>query len=185
MSDLEKVMAAASFAAKKHTGQKRKGSDGEPYINHPVEVANLLVNVGKVEDVEVLTASLLHDTVEDCGVSYEEIAENFGGVVAGYVREVTDDKSLPKAERKRLQIEHAPHLSHGAKQIKLADKISNIRDVTDHPPEGWDLQRRREYVEWGENVVAGLRGANADLEKLFDETAEDARRKLSRSATQS
>ena len=179
MQDLAKIFRAASFAAKKHSQQKRKGSDGEPYINHPVEVANILTTAGGVTDTDVITAALLHDTVEDCDVSFEEIEERFGPQVAGYVRELTDDKSLPKAERKRLQIEHAPHLSHGAKQIKLADKISNIRDVTDNPPEGWDLQRRTEYVEWGENVVAGLRGANAGLEKLFDETVKDARASIS------
>jgi guanosine-3',5'-bis(diphosphate) 3'-pyrophosphohydrolase len=178
MKELGKIMRAASFAAQKHKDQKRKGSDGEPYINHPVEVANLLVNVGKVEDVDIITASLLHDTVEDCGVKVEEISKVFGTAVAEYVREVTDDKSLPKAERKRLQIEHAPHLSPGAKQIKLADKISNVRDVTDHPPDDWDLQRRRDYVQWGENVVAGLRGVNADLEAVFDEVVTSARESL-------
>ena len=178
MDSLSKILTAASFAAQKHKDQKRKGSDGEPYINHPIEVANLLVSAGRVEDGDVIIAGLLHDTVEDCGVSFEEIAEQFGTVVAGYVRELTDDKSLPKAERKRLQIEHAPHLSHGAKQIKLADKISNIRDVTENPPEGWDVKRRREYVEWGEDVVAGLRGANAELEKLFDEIVEDAKKRI-------
>ncbi|HVF31111.1 MAG TPA: HD domain-containing protein, partial [Pyrinomonadaceae bacterium] len=160
MNSFQKILAAASFAAEKHTGQKRKGRDGQPYINHPLEVAQLLTSVGAVDDDDVLAAALLHDTVEDCGVTLEEIGQRFGPVVSGYVGEVTDDKSLPKAERKRLQIEHAPHLSHGAKQIKLADKISNIRDVTNNPPEGWSIDRRREYVEWGQNVVAGLRGAN-------------------------
>jgi guanosine-3',5'-bis(diphosphate) 3'-pyrophosphohydrolase len=178
MSSLAKILDAASFAAKKHTGQKRKGSDGEPYINHPIEVANLLVNIGKVEDDDMIVSALLHDTVEDCGVRYEEIAEKFGSVVANYVRELTDDKSLPKEERKRLQIEHAPHLSLEAKQIKLADKISNIRDVTENPPDGWDVGRRREYVEWGENVVAGLRGANKGLERLFDEIVSEAKESL-------
>ena len=178
-NNLSKILTAASFAAQKHKYQKRKGSDGEPYINHPVEVANLLVNVGKVDDGDLVVAALLHDTVEDCGVSFEEIEERFGTVVAGYVRELTDDKSLPKAERKRLQIEHAPHLSHGAKQIKLADKISNIRDITRNPPDDWDVQRRREYVQWGENVVAGLRGANPELERAFDETIEAARQRMS------
>lgn len=178
MDSLPKILDAASFAAKKHTGQKRKGSDGQPYINHPLEVASLLANVGKVDDVDVIVAGLLHDTVEDCGVSREEIEERFGETVAGYVSEVTDDKSLSKAERKRLQVEHAPHLSHGAKQIKLADKISNIHDVTLNPPADWTMERRREYVEWGENVVAGLRGANAGLERLFDETVRQARNSL-------
>ncbi len=175
MDSFAKILAAASFAAKKHKDQKRKGGDGEPYINHPIEVASLLANFGKVSDEDMIVAALLHDTVEDCDVSFEEIAENFGSVVADYVRELTDDKSLAKAERKRLQIEHAPHLSRGAKQIKLADKISNIRDVTTNPPDGWDLQRRRGYVEWGEKVVAGLRGSNADLEKEFDAVVEKAK----------
>ncbi len=181
MNSLATILDAASFAAKKHTGQKRKGSDGEPYINHPIEVANLLVSVGKIEDDDMIVAALLHDTVEDCGVSHEEIEENFGTVVASYVRELTDDKSLPKEERKNLQIEHAPHLSHGAKQIKLADKISNIRDVIENPPDGWDVQRRREYVEWGEKVVAGLRGANPGLESLFDSVVSSARAQLTKS----
>ena len=178
MSDLAKVLRAASYAAKQHKGQKRKGSDGEPYINHPLEVASLLANVGRVEDTDIITAALLHDTVEDTGVRIDEIEKMFGSDVAGYVREVTDDKTLAKAERKRLQVEHAPHLSHGAKQIKLADKISNIQDVTANPPDGWDLQRRREYIDWGENVVAGLRGANPQLEELFDEVTKHARQSL-------
>ena len=178
MNDLSRIMTAASFSARKHKDQKRKGSDGEPYVNHPIEVADLLVSVGKIEDTDMVVAALLHDTVEDCDVSFEEIEEKFGSVVASYVRELTDDKSLPKAERKRLQIEHAPHLSEGAKPIKLADKISNIRDVTNNPPEGWDLQRRRDYVEWGEKVVAGLRGSNEELESLFDELVEHARNTL-------
>jgi GTP diphosphokinase / guanosine-3',5'-bis(diphosphate) 3'-diphosphatase len=177
-SDIAKFIEAASFAAKKHAGQTRKGADAEPYINHPLEVANLLANVGQVEDYDVLIAAVLHDTVEDCGVKKEEIAELFGETVAEYVSEVTDDKSLPKARRKELQIEHAPTLSHGAKQIKLADKISNISDIMNSPPADWDLQTKIKYVEWGEKVVAGLRGANAELEKRFDELAEKAKRKF-------
>ena len=183
MNDIGKIMKAASFAAGKHKEQKRKGSDGEPYINHPLEVASLLANVGGVEDTDIIAAAMLHDTVEDSGVSFEEIAKEFGQAVAEYVREVTDDKSLPKAERKRLQVEHAPHLSHGAKQIKLADKISNIRDISENPPENWDLQRRREYVEWGEDVVAGLRGANPELEARFDKLAGSAKDVFNRART--
>lgn len=178
MNNLNKLLEAASFAAKRHTHQKRKGSDGEPYINHPLEVANLLANVGKVDDPDILIAALLHDTVEDTGVTKAELTAKFGQQVADYVSEVTDDKSLPKDERKRLQVEHAPHLSHGAKQIKLADKISNITDVTNNPPHDWPHERKVAYVDWGENVVAGLRGANADLEKRFDETVKKAREKF-------
>ena len=178
MSDLSKLLKAASFAAKKHKTQKRKGADGEPYINHPLEVANLLANVGKVEDFDVLTAAILHDTIEDTETTAEKITELFGEKVCGLVLEVTDNRSLPKAERKQLQIEHAPHLSHGAKLIKLGDKISNIKDIMTNPPHDWSIERKREYVDWGERVVAGLRGANAELEKYFDELAEKARQKF-------
>jgi guanosine-3',5'-bis(diphosphate) 3'-pyrophosphohydrolase len=178
MNDLNKLLEAASFAAQRHTGQHRKGDSKEPYINHPLEVANLIANAGGVDDIDVLIAAVLHDTVEDVGVKKDEIAERFGDRVAGIVMEVTDDKSLPKAERKRHQVEHAPHLSREAKVVKLADKISNIRDITNSPPSDWDTQRRREYVEWGEAVVAGLRGSNEGLERTFDQAAECARREL-------
>lgn len=178
MSDLQTLLRAASFAAQKHTGQKRKGERGEPYINHPLEVANLIANVGGVEDHEILVAAILHDTVEDCGVKPEEIEELYGMRVAGYVMEVTDDKSLPKAERKRLQVEHAPHLSPGAKTVKLADKISNITDITNSPPADWSMERRLAYIDWGIAVVKGLRGTNAGLEAHFDKLIEVAKAKV-------
>lgn len=180
MNNLKKLVEAISFAAKKHKTQKRKGADSEPYINHPLEVLNLLVNVAEIEDYDILIAAVLHDTVEDTETKREEIAALFGEKVASMVMELTDDKSLPKAERKKLQIEHAPHISTGAKQIKLCDKISNIRDVTQNPPQDWSDERRYEYVEWGEKVVAGLRGANANLEKHFDELVVRSRQQIKR-----
>jgi len=178
MNDLSKLLQAASFAAKKHRYQKRKGDDAEPYVNHPLEVANLLANVGKIDDYDILIAAVLHDTVEDTETTPEELTELFGARVCGYVLEVTDDKSLEKAERKQKQIEHAPHLSAGAKQIKLGDKISNITDVTNNPPAGWSKERKIEYIDWGTRVVAGLRGVNEDLESYFDETVRRARAKF-------
>ncbi len=178
MNNLNKILHAARFAAEKHTGHFRKGSRREPYINHPIEVANMIANVGMLDDEDILSAALLHDTVEDCGVTGDEISQKFGEIVAGYVLEVTDDKSLPKQDRKRLQIEHAPHLTYGAKVIKLADKISNVRDVIASPAEDWDKQRRVEYVQWAGNVVAGLRGASNQLDDLFDEVVAMANEKL-------
>ena len=178
MNNTAKLLQAARFASAKHVSQKRKGNDGEPYINHPLEVANLLANVGKVEDHDILIAALLHDTVEDTETTEAEITELFGESVTKMVLEVSDDKSLPKAERKQKQIEHAPHLSVGAKHIKLGDKISNIGDVMKNPPDGWSNERRREYVEWGEKVVAGLRGTNENLEKHFDELVAQAKSEL-------
>jgi len=178
MNNLTTLIQAINFAAKKHSAQKRKGADEQPYINHPLEVINLLASAGNIEDYDVLIAAVLHDTIEDTETTEEEITRLFGANVCGMVLEVTDDKSLPKAERKQLQIEHAPHLSDGAKRIKLADKISNIRDVTENPPDGWSKERRLEYVEWGENVIDGLRGVNLNLEKRFDETVAEAREKF-------
>ena len=178
MNNLATLLQAASFAAKKHRYQKRKGDDAEPYVNHPLEVANLLANVGQIDDYDILIAAVLHDTVEDTETTREELTELFGEKVCGYVLEVTDDKSLPKAERKQRQVEHAPHLSTGAKQIKLGDKISNITDVTNNPPAGWSKERKIEYIDWGERVVAGLRGVNERLENYFDETVRKARAKF-------
>ncbi len=174
ISNLEIILKAADFAAVKHKNQRRKGSEGDPYINHPISVARLLIEVGGVEDIEILTAAILHDTVEDTDTTEIEIIELFGQPAASLVMEVTDDKGLEKEERKRLQIAHAPHLSAGAKLVKLADKISNIEDVISNPPEDWDCQRRVEYVQWGKDVVAGLRGCSPALEQYFDELCERA-----------
>jgi GTP diphosphokinase / guanosine-3',5'-bis(diphosphate) 3'-diphosphatase len=167
MNNLANLLEAISFSAKKHRYQTRKGVDGEPYINHPIEVANILANVGKVTDYNVLTAAVLHDTVEDTETTAEELTNLFGEKVCSIVLEVTDDKSLPKHERKLLQIEHSPHLSVEAKQVKLADKISNVSDVLNNPPD-WPEERKQEYIVWAKKVVAGLRGVNTDLDGLFD-----------------
>jgi hypothetical protein len=91
---------------------------------------------------------------------------------------MTDDKSLPKAERKRLQVEHAPKVSANAKLIKLADKITNVRDVSTAPPSDWSLERRREYLDWTQAVIAGCRGVNPGLEACYDDALAGGRRKL-------
>ena len=163
------VLEAVRFAAEKHKNQRRKGAESPPYINHPVEVAEHLWRVGKVRKTTVITAALLHDTLEDTSTTPEEIRERFGEEVLGLVREVTDDKRLPKQERKRLQIDHAPGLSPGAKEIKLADKYCNVRDIAENPPVDWSPERKREYLHWAQRVANGLRGANPALEKALDE----------------
>jgi guanosine-3',5'-bis(diphosphate) 3'-pyrophosphohydrolase len=163
------IVRALEFAAHKHRDQRRKDALASPYINHPIALANVLVHEGKVEDPAVLSAALLHDTVEDTETTPAELREVFGEKIAGIVLEVTDDKNLLKAERKRLQIEHAAHLTREAKLVKLADKICNVRDVANHPPAKWDLTRRREYFEWAKAVVDQLRGVHSALEKKFDE----------------
>jgi len=162
------VLQALSFAARKHSSQRRKGSDRAPYINHPISVLDLLWRVGGVRQADVLVAGVLHDTLEDTETSPQELAAAFGQAVLGLVQEVSDDKTLFSAERKRLQIEHAGSLSNGAKLIKLADKISNVRDLHSNPPLFWSRQRRLEYLDWAARVVDHLRGTNPSLEAEFD-----------------
>ena len=167
------AVAGPAFAADKHRDQRRKDAEGSPYINHPIAVARVLAVEAQVTDDAVLIAAVLHDTVEDTETAASDIARLFGEEVAQLVAEVTDDKSLPKQVRKDLQVHHAPMASTGAKRLKMADKICNVRDVTAHPPDSWSLDRRREYLRWAERVVAGCRGVDARLEHIFDETMRD------------
>ena len=166
--DLRLVVDAAAFAADRHRNQRRKDADATPYINHPLTLAHVLMAEGDVDDVATIVAAILHDTIEDTETSADEVAREFGAKIASVVAEVTDDKRLPKDERKRRQIEHAPDLSPEAKLVKLADKICNLRDVLDAPPAGWPIERKRGYFDWAERVVDGLRGSNPRLEAVFD-----------------
>jgi guanosine-3',5'-bis(diphosphate) 3'-pyrophosphohydrolase len=162
------LIRATAFAADKHRNQRRKDADASPYINHPIALADVLANEGNVADEAVLVAALLHDTIEDTETSMEELVAQFGQEAADIVGEVTDDKSLPKAERKRLQVEHAATISGKAKLVKLADKICNLRDIAACPPADWPVERKREYFDWAKAVVDGLRGVHPGLEAVFD-----------------
>jgi len=174
------ILRALHFAADKHRKQRRKGADRDPYINHPIAVAEVLAREAGVRSAKLLQAAVLHDTIEDTETTPEELERHFGRRVRRLVEEVTDDKKLPSAERKRLQIEHAPKLSKKARRIKLADKICNLRDLAHTPPKGWSLERRITYLEWSRQVVAGCRGASPELERLFDQTLRAARAALGR-----
>jgi len=164
------LLDATLFAAEKHRKCRRKDADKTPYINHPITVAKLLADVGNVDDVEILQAALLHDTVEDTKTKPKEIEKRFGRAVRDLVMEMTDDKTLKKQERKRKQLEKAPRLSPRAKLIKIADKTANLADIIDSPPVGWPLKRIRKYVRWSGKVVDGCRGHNPELEAMYDET---------------
>jgi guanosine-3',5'-bis(diphosphate) 3'-pyrophosphohydrolase len=164
------ILRALAFAAHKHRDQRRKGVEASPYINHPITVADVLVNEGGVDDPLIICAALLHDTLEDTRTTFEELVASFGQEVAAIVREVSDDKSLDKDLRKRLQVEHAARLSVRAKVIKLADKTCNLRDILAQPPADWSLERKQRYFDWAKAVVDGMRGSNAALEAAFDET---------------
>jgi (p)ppGpp synthase/HD superfamily hydrolase len=176
--DTANLLKAIEFASRKHSTQRRKDKDASPYINHPIAVAHLLADTGGVTDLVTLMAAVLHDTIEDTKTTAEELEAQFGRTVREVVEEMTDDKSLEKAVRKQLQADHAHKLSKEAKAIKLADKIANVQDVTDAPPANWDRARRIDYLDWTEKVVAGCRGTNAPLEKLYDDVLKRGRAKF-------
>jgi (p)ppGpp synthase/HD superfamily hydrolase len=173
---LNAILKAAAAAARWHAMQKRKGTAGEPYINHLLEVAELVNEATGGKDPNLVIAALLHDAIEDQGIDRGTIAARFGEDVAALVEEVTDDKSLPQEVRKRRQVEEAAGKSHRAKILKLADKISNVTAIGADPPADWPIERQRAYVQWGRDVVAGLRGASPELERKFDQAAEKAER---------
>lgn len=156
---MSNILFAADFAAKAHSGQRRKNRTQDPYINHPLEVAALLA----AEDIDlnvredVLIAALLHDTTEDTPTTRADIVERFGERVANMVAECSDDKSLPKVERKKLQIAHASNVSIGAAYIKLADKLSNMQSLKTDPPAAWTPSIVRGYVVWSYAVVQALK----------------------------
>lgn len=177
-NDLSLFLQAIKFSADKHRDQRRKDVPASPYINHPIEVADVLWTIGGVYDIVTIVGALLHDTIEDTDTSHEEIRVNFGEEVLTLVLEVSDDRRLPKAERKLKQIKTAPLLSARAKQLKLADKTCNISDIVNRPPHAWSWQRRLEYLEWAASVAASLRGINVKLEMYFDEVLAAAHKKI-------
>jgi guanosine-3',5'-bis(diphosphate) 3'-pyrophosphohydrolase len=171
---LSLLFKALSFSAEKHTKQRRKDIDKTPYINHPISLANILAQRWVIDE-NVLCAAILHDTIEDTETTVDELQEHFGEKITSIVLEVTDDKSLEKSVRKQKQVEHAATISHEAKLVKLADKIANITDIINTPPEDWSRDRKKEYFEWAKAVVDNLRGAHQGLEKDFDELIHKAK----------
>jgi GTP diphosphokinase / guanosine-3',5'-bis(diphosphate) 3'-diphosphatase len=166
--ELGLFLKALRFAAEKHRIKPRKDAAQTPYINHPIAVVELLWVVGGIREMQILIAAILHDIVEDTDTNPEEIQRYFGEAVLGFVLELSDNKSLPKNKRKRLQIETAPGKTPEAKCIKLADFVCNLRDISQSPPADWPLERIREYLLWTEKVAAGLRGINPELEQCYD-----------------
>jgi guanosine-3',5'-bis(diphosphate) 3'-pyrophosphohydrolase len=162
------ILRAASFAADRHREQRRKGADESPYINHPFAVASVLCDEGGVTDGELLAAALLHDTIEDTATTQEELRKVFGTRIAGIVAELTDDKSLSKAERKRIQLDNASHVSRDAQQLKIADKLCNLREILSSPPADWPLFRKCQYFDWAKAVVDQVRESNPGLAEKFD-----------------
>jgi (p)ppGpp synthase/HD superfamily hydrolase len=178
MDEIPLLLQALHFAADKHRDHRRKDVHASPYINHTIQVAEVLATTGNVKDPEVLAAALLHDTVEDTETTLAELEQAFGARVARIVGEVTDNKELPKQERKRLQIEHARHLSREATLVKLGDKIANVRDLTTNPPPSWSHQRKKEYLDWAEEVIRNCPRVNPRLESEFRQVLSRGRQVL-------
>jgi GTP diphosphokinase / guanosine-3',5'-bis(diphosphate) 3'-diphosphatase len=168
VNDYSLLLRAARFAAERHRDQRRKGIEESPYINHPFAVASALCDEGGVTDPELLAAALLHDTIEDTATTKEELRAAFGSRIAGIVAEVTDDKRLSRAVRKRLQVDQAAHVSKDAQQLKIADKLCNLRDVITSPPADWPMFRKYQYFEWAKEIVDQVRAANPLLAAKFD-----------------
>ena len=167
MSDVVLLARVFDFACQCHTPQRRKGVAAEPYINHLADVARRVAEATDGADVALVAAALLHDSIEDVGVTREELEVAFGEDIAALVVEVTDDKSLERHERKAMQVANAPGKSDRAKMLKLADKASNVRAIVASPPD-WPTERKLEYADWAEQVAEGLRGVNEQLERELD-----------------
>lgn len=182
--ELTLVMQALHFAADKHRDQRRKDRQASPYINHPIAVAEVLSAVGGVQDAVTIAAGILHDTIEDTETTAAEIKARFGQDISEVVEEVTDDKSLSPDLRKQLQIDQAHLKSERARLVKLADKICNIRDIVEYPPDGWPAERKRRYIEWSNAVVDQIRGINKPMEEYFDSLRDRAQAHLSLNASE-
>ena len=166
--EIDSIVKALTFAARKHRDQRRKDVIASPYINHPIQLMHVLVSEAQVLNASAIVGAILHDTIEDTHTTGDEITGHFGSEIAKIVLEVTDNKDLSKQERKQAQIDHASHLSYEAKLIKFADKICNLRDMMNHPPANLSLQRRQEYFDWAKMVIDQMRGTHTRLEQLFD-----------------
>lgn len=158
---------ALKFASEKHIHQRKKGCDSLPYINHPIQVAHLLIHAGETDD-ELLIAAILHDILEDTETTEQELLSIFGSRVTNMVVELTDDISISYDDRKRMQIKKAPNLSADAKKIKIADKIANIQDLLRYEFT-WSHRRKQQYLDWSRKVILACRGISPQLEQQFDE----------------
>ncbi|HUF87780.1 MAG TPA: HD domain-containing protein [Thermohalobaculum sp.] len=165
--DIVLLARAFHYACKCHSAHRRKGAEAEPYVNHLADVARRVAEATGGRDVNLIAAALLHDTVEDVGVTADDLVAVFGADIAALVLEVTDDSGLARVERKRQQVMKAPGISARARMLKLADKASNLRAIVASPPD-WPAARKFEYADWAEQVAAGLRGVNEQLERELD-----------------
>ena len=171
---LPRLLEALDFAAERHSAQRRKGPDAAPYVNHLIEVAMLVANVGQVEDVEVLIAAVLHDVLEDTPTTAEEVTARFGARVCRLVEALSDDKALPRKRRRQLTLEELPASEALVKVIKLADLSSNIKLL----PPTWSYERKLEYLEWSESAATICSPECQPLAELYWQRARSTRAAL-------
>lgn len=158
---------ALNFAALRHRRQRRKGTRGAPYVNHLIEVAHVLSSHG-LQDTHLLCAAILHDAIEDTDVTAEEIRQRFGNRITSIVLEVTDDPTLAKWKQKLTQIETAGQMSEPAQNLRVADKISNLRGILTSPPKNWSIERKIAYYAWAQKVVDECHRADDGLRRTFN-----------------
>lgn len=167
-ADLSPVLEALVYAGRVHNGQRRRDAPGSPHLKHVIQVVSLLAGAG-VNDVVILTAAAVHDVLRDTEVKVEELQEQFGAEIAGLVEELSADSVLSRIDRREELPQRVRDFSGSAQLIKLAEKISNLRDLAEHAPIGWSRQRRRDYFDWAEGVTRPLRGNSSTLDSLLDE----------------
>jgi len=171
--NMEAYFRALEFAAHKHRFQKRKGAGGIPYINHPIEVASLLLSKMKNPSPEVILAAILHDTLEDTDTQAEEIESGWGEKVCSIVMEVSDNMKLPPLKRKEQQVIHADRLSPEARAVKMADKICNIRDIL-YTRIRWIRWQKISYINWSVEIIQQISRSHPELEAEFRQTLKEA-----------
>ncbi len=175
---MQALLKAIRFAAEKHRHQRRVDVRSSPYINHPIAVADLLANEVGIENTTILTAAILHDTIEDTDTTEREIKSKFGLEVARVVMELTDDMRLAPEVRKQAQIEHASQLSYAARLVKIADKTCKLRDLAENPPLTWSAERCAQYRDQAAAVVEQMRGTHPELQRLFERALTRCRENL-------
>ena len=142
---------AINFAFKAHNGQTRKGSS-EAYIMHPLRVMSSLIELG-ITDTNILCASVLHDTLEDCDVSVDDLKVNFGERICSIVKNLTDDKTLPRNERKSKTRDKITHASSNVKLIKAADRFDNLNGEF---PSFWTTEKKLQYLKESKLLIEAL-----------------------------
>ncbi len=152
------IACAHAIAAQAHRGQKR--SDGQDYIEHPIEVARNLLDVG-LTDPQQLAAAYLHDALEKGPAAMRGLIEqDLGSEVLELVDALTDDQSMSSHGRRGHQLDRAASMPLAARQIKLADRLANLRS----PRPDWTLEQRQRYAIHSYALLEVLQGSHDELE---------------------